>query len=79
MGTLDPRQLGAGSYDPDGSDELDPFNTSGLTFEDATEIEDAGRNAASEVKQRRGTVADHPRESSKQQEKEKPHEEGVTT
>lgn len=74
MGVLDPRQLGAGSYDPDGSDDVDPFNTSGLTFEEATAIEDAGRNAAREVKQRGGTVADHPRESSQQQEKEKPHE-----
>ena len=74
MGVLDPRQLGQGSYDPEGSEEIDPFNRFGLTFEEASEIEDAGRNAAKQVKQRRGTVADHPRESSQQQEQEKPHE-----
>lgn len=73
LGRLDPRQLGGGEYDPDDSEEIDPLNTSGLTFEEATQISDAGRRAAAEMKQRR-TVPDHPIESSEQQVKEKQRE-----
>lgn len=73
LGKLDPRQLGGGDYDDDASDDVDPFNKSGLTFEEATEIADAGRAAANEMKRSR-SVADHPRESSEQRDKENPRE-----
>lgn len=68
LGRLDPRQLGGGSYDPDDSEEVDPYNKPGLTFEEATQISDAGRTAAKEVMQRVKT-ADHPIESSEQPDK----------
>lgn len=74
-GTLDPRTLGGGSFDEEGSDEVDPLNTLGLTFEEASQIEDAGRHAAKEIKQRKN-IADHPRESSKHEAEEKPREGG---
>lgn len=69
LGRLDPRQLGGGNYDEEGSEEVDPLNKPGLTFEEATQISDAGRKAFDEMKQRK-KVADHPIESSQKQEKE---------
>lgn len=73
LGKLDPRQLGGGNYDDDSSEDVDPFNQPGLTFEEASQIVDAGRNAANEIK-RSWSVADHPRESSEQRDKENPRE-----
>lgn len=36
LGRLDPSQIGgAPAYDPDGSDEVDPFNCFGMTLEQA--------------------------------------------
>lgn len=72
LGRLDLRQLGGGSFDAESSEEVDPFNDFGITFERMSEISDAGRKAAAEVKQRAGSVADHPIESNKPQEKEEP-------
>lgn len=69
LGRLDPRQLGGGNYDEEGSEEVDPLNKPGLTFEEATQISDAGRKAFDEVK-RRKKVADHPINSSERPENE---------
>lgn len=55
LGRLDPRQLAGGDYDPEGSDEVDPMNNFGLTYEQVSDITDRGRAAAKELEQK--TVA----------------------
>lgn len=53
LGRLDPSQLGGAVYDSDDAEEVDPFNTFGLTLEEATRIEDQGRQAHEDLKSKR--------------------------
>lgn len=60
LGRLDPSQIaGSPQYDPEGSDEVDPFNSFGMTLEDADALrqtsEESVRNARK--KQAEKTVA----------------------
>lgn len=57
LGKLDPSMIsGSPSYDPEGSDDVDPFNSFGVTFEQASQIQDAGHDAYRQAK-RDKTVA----------------------
>lgn len=50
LGRLDPSQIGGEvQYDPDGSNEIDPFNHFGLTLEETTELAERGSEAAQQV------------------------------
>lgn len=68
LGRLDQSQIGAApAYDPDDSETVDPFNHFGVTLEEASEIESAGRAAKSAIKDAQKTVANAP--ADKQQSK----------
>ena len=73
LGRLDPRLLGGGNYDDDTSEELDPMNKFGITFEEACRIADEGRAAAQQI-QRSWNKADHPINSNQEQDKERNQE-----
>lgn len=67
LGRLDPSQIGGNpSYDPEGSEEVDPFNSFGMTFEQASSIHDDAKAAYMENKQRKKTVANAPADKQQQ-------------
>lgn len=77
LGRLDPRQIGGGSYDPEGSEEVDPFNNFGMTLEEADELRQRSESEVSEARKRKQTVANAPAEQrnvEKDQPNEKPEE-----
>lgn len=79
LGRLDPSQIGnAPSYDPEGSEEIDPFNSFGMTLEDADALRQAHEETIrnEQKKQTEKTVA-NAKAAAKQEDKPKEPGQGV--